>query len=39
VHNERGKLTLPQMVAGYIDHLEHHLRFLREKRKALGKPQ
>jgi hypothetical protein len=38
VHNERGKLTLPQIVAGYIDHLEHHLRFLREKRRALGKP-
>jgi hypothetical protein len=38
VHNERGTLTLAQMVAGYVEHLEHHLRFLREKRVALGKP-
>lgn len=35
VHNERGLLTLEQMVKGYGDHLDHHLKFLDEKIAAL----
>lgn len=38
VHSERGLLTLEQMVEGYVKHLDHHMGFLREKLKALGKP-
>lgn len=37
-HSERGRVTLTQLVQGMVDHLEHHLRFLREKRRLLGKP-
>lgn len=36
-HNERGRLTLAQMVKSYVDHLDHHMTFLHAKRKALGK--
>ncbi len=38
IHTERGKVTLGELVPDYIEHLEHHMKFLREKRKALGKP-
>lgn len=38
MHNERGRLTLEQMVRGYVDHLDNHLKFLHAKRKAMGKP-
>ncbi len=34
-HNERGPITLGQFVEGMIKHLEHHLRFLYEKRRML----
>jgi hypothetical protein len=37
-HNERGELTLEQLVAGYVEHVDHHLKFIREKRKLLSKP-
>jgi len=37
-HNERGELTLEHLVSGYIEHLDHHLKFIKEKRKLLGKP-
>jgi hypothetical protein len=37
-HNERGELTLEYLVSGYIEHLDHHLKFIKEKRKLLGKP-
>lgn len=37
-HSERGRVTLTQLVQGMVDHLDHHLRFLREKRGLLGKP-
>jgi uncharacterized damage-inducible protein DinB len=37
-NSERGRVTLTQLVQGMVDHLEHHLRFLREKRRLLGKP-
>lgn len=38
LHNERGELTLEHLVSGYIEHLDHHLKFIKEKRKLLGKP-
>jgi uncharacterized damage-inducible protein DinB len=38
MHSERGRVTLALLVQGMIDHLEHHLKFLREKRRLLGKP-
>jgi len=38
VHNERGKVTLGQMLEMYTKHLEHHLKFAHEKRAKLGKP-
>lgn len=36
VHNQAGKITLERMVEGYVNHVEHHMKFVREKRKALG---
>jgi uncharacterized damage-inducible protein DinB len=32
VHNERGKVTLLELLTGYIGHLEHHLRFINRKK-------
>jgi hypothetical protein len=37
VHNEKGKVTLAEMLEGYCGHLEHHLRFVAEKRRAMGR--
>jgi hypothetical protein len=37
MHNERGRLTLGSMVKGYVEHLDHHMKFLRAKLKALGR--
>lgn len=37
VHSERGLLTLRDLVADYVRHLAHHLKFLHEKRAALKK--
>lgn len=36
VHNERGLRTLEQLLTGAINHIPHHLKFVQEKRKALG---
>jgi uncharacterized damage-inducible protein DinB len=36
-HNERGRMSLREIVGMYVQHLEHHLRFLRHKRQLLGK--
>jgi uncharacterized damage-inducible protein DinB len=36
IHNERGSITLEQMLQIEIDHIAHHLRFVQAKRKALG---
>lgn len=35
VHSERGLETLEELVVGYCAHLEHHLKFIEEKRRAL----
>jgi uncharacterized damage-inducible protein DinB len=39
VHNERGLETVRHMVELEAEHVEHHLRHVREKRKALGPPE
>ena len=36
VHNERGLVTLADLLASVTNHLTHHLRHIMEKRKALG---
>jgi len=36
-HSERGPITLANLVETYAGHLEHHLRFVAEKRRLLGK--
>jgi len=36
-HNERGPLTLRQLVEGASKHLDHHLKFVNDKREMLGK--
>jgi uncharacterized damage-inducible protein DinB len=35
-HNERGTTTLAEFVRDYSDHLDHHLKFIRQKRELLG---
>jgi hypothetical protein len=35
VHSERGLETLEELIVGYADHLDHHLKFIGEKRRAL----
>ena len=37
-HNEHGQITLAYLVTTYVEHLDHHLKFLHEKRRLLGKP-
>ena len=37
-HTERGIESLAELIEGYIEHVDHHLRFVREKRERLGKP-
>jgi uncharacterized damage-inducible protein DinB len=37
-HNERGPRTLEQLLTGAINHIPHHVRFIHDKRKALGAP-
>ena len=36
VHNERGPLTLEQLLAGATRHIPHHIKFISDKRRALG---
>ena len=38
IHNRRGALTVGGSVKDYIGHVDHHLKFLAEKRSRLGKP-
>ena len=39
VHSETGLVTLRQLVLHAVRHLEHHLGFVAEKRRALGVPE
>lgn len=36
VHNERGPMTVEKMVTNITNHIPHHVKFIEEKRKALG---
>jgi uncharacterized damage-inducible protein DinB len=36
IHNERGPLTLERVVGLANNHIPHHVKFIEEKRKALG---
>jgi hypothetical protein len=36
-HNQRGRLTLEQLLQGAVDHIEHHLKFIHAKRAWMGK--
>jgi len=36
-HNRRGTVTVGDMVKDYIAHVDHHLKFLHDKRLRLGK--
>jgi len=38
VHTEAGPRTLEQLLTGATNHILHHVRFLHEKRQALGLP-
>jgi uncharacterized damage-inducible protein DinB len=37
IHSERGRVTLADLVKIAADHLDHHLKFLNDKRRLLGK--
>lgn len=36
-HNERGPMKLSDLLAGAVNHLKHHLKFIVDKREKLGK--
>ena len=36
VHSERGPRTLQELLTGATGHITHHLKFIHDKRKALG---
>jgi hypothetical protein len=36
VHNERGPLTLEKLLTIGAGHISHHVKFIEEKRRALG---
>lgn len=36
IHSEAGPMTLEQLVTRVADHVEHHVKFIREKRDALS---
>ena len=38
VHSERGPLTLERLLTTATNHIPHHVRFIAEKRQALGLP-
>jgi uncharacterized damage-inducible protein DinB len=35
-HTERGQLTLEKLLGGVTEHVLHHMKFIAEKRQALG---
>ena len=36
MHNERGELSLEKLLTTTINHIPHHVKFIHEKRQALG---
>jgi hypothetical protein len=38
VHSVRGRMSLRNVISAANGHLDHHLKFVREKREKLGKP-
>ena len=36
IHNERGPRTLEQLLTSNTNHVTHHVKFIHDKRKALG---
>lgn len=36
-HNERGEITVGSYLKATVDHLEHHIRFIHQKRAKMGK--
>ena len=38
IHSEAGPLTLEALIERSSGHIPHHVRFIDEKRKALGGP-
>jgi hypothetical protein len=36
IHSERGVRTLQEMLVGAVAHIQHHLPFIAQKRRALG---
>lgn len=36
IHNERGPMTVEKMVNTITNHVPHHVKFIEEKRAALG---
>jgi uncharacterized damage-inducible protein DinB len=36
IHSERGPLSVEQLLQGAVNHVNHHVKFIQEKRKALG---
>ncbi len=36
VHNERGLITLEEMLQAEVEHVPHHIAHINEKRRALG---
>lgn len=37
IHSKRGKVTLEEQLITHVNHMEHHLEILQDKRKMLGK--
>ena len=35
-HSERGRMALAELLAGFVGHLDHHLKFIYGKRANLG---
>lgn len=38
LHNQRGRVSLAEMVELSVRHLDHHIKFVKHKRQLLGKP-
>jgi uncharacterized damage-inducible protein DinB len=38
-HNERGPMTLERLLTVITNHIPHHVKFVEDKRRALGLPE